>query len=72
MLRPDVPELTKHRLASEIQESRKKVTKNLTQMEETGEVLMSLIAELDQKDASEDPETMISKINEDIELYMEK
>ena len=33
---------------------------------------MSLIAELDQKDASEDPETMISKVNEDIELYMEK
>ena len=72
LLRPDIPELTKHRLASEIQESRKKVEKNLTQMEETGEVLMSLIAELDQKDASEDPETMISKVNEDIELYMEK
>ena len=71
-LRPDIPELTKHRLAPEIQESRRKVEKNLTQMEETGEVLMSLIAELDQKDASEDPETMISKVNEDIELYMEK
>ena len=72
LLRPDSPELTKHRLASEIQEIRKKVEKNLTQMEETGEVLMSLIAELDQKDASEDPETMISKVNEDIELYMER
>jgi phage shock protein A len=71
-LRTDIPELTKHRLATEIQENRKKVEKNLTQLEETGEVLMSLIAELDQKDASEDPEIMINKVIEDIESYMEK
>ena len=66
-LRTDIPELTKHRLDTEIQENRKKVEKNLTQLEETGEVLMSLIAELDQKDASEDPEIMINRVIEDIE-----
>ena len=33
---------------------------------------MSLIPELDQKEAAEDPETMISKVNKDIDLYMEK
>ena len=70
--RQDIPDRTKNRLATEILESRKKVEKNLAQMEEVGEVLMDLIAKLDQKEAAEDLETMIAKVNEDIELYMEK
>ena len=32
LLRPDIPDRTKHRLAEEILESRKKVEKNLAQM----------------------------------------
>ena len=50
-LKEEAPELTKQRLASEIQESRKKVEKHLAQMEETGEVLMGLIAEMDNTDS---------------------
>ena len=71
-LRGYAPELTRQRLVSEIQESRKKVDKHLTQMEGSGEVLMSLIAEMDHENATEDPETTISKVNDDISIYMEK
>ena len=72
LLREDAPELTRQRLASEIQESRKKVEKHLAQMEETGEVLMSLIAEMDHADATEDPETTKRKVYDDISVYMDK
>ena len=72
MFRPDVPDRTKHKLAEEILESRKKVEKNLAQLEEVNKVLMDLIAKLDQKEAAADPESMIKHVNEDIKLYMEK
>ena len=72
LLREDAPELTRQRLASEIQESRKKAEKHLAQMEGTGEVLMRLIAEMDPAEATEDPETTISKVNDDISIYMDK
>ena len=71
-LREEAPELTKQRLASEIQESRKKVEKHLAQMEETGEVLMGLIAEMDSTDSTDDPENTIRKVNDDISINMDK
>ena len=63
LLREDAPELTRQRLALQIQESRKKVEKHLAQMEETGEVL---IAEMDSTDSTDDPENTIRKVNDDI------
>ena len=71
-LREEAPELTKQRLASKIQESRKKVEKHLAQMEETGEVLMCLIAEMDSTDSIDDPEDIIKKVNDDISIHMDK
>ena len=71
-LKEEAPELTKQRLASEIQESRKKVEKHLAQMEETGEVLMGLIAEMDSTDSTDDPENTIRKVNDDISTYIDK
>ena len=41
-------------------------------MVETGEVLMSLIAEMDHADATDDPENTIRKVNDDISIYMDK
>ena len=50
----------------------KKVEKNLVGMEEVGAALMEVIATLDPKEAAEDLEKMVSKVDEDIETYAKK
>ena len=68
----DIPDRTKNRLAEEILNNRQKVEKNLVGMEEVGAALMEVIATLDPKEAAEDLEKMVLKVDEDIETYAKK
>ena len=68
----DIPDRTKNRLAEEIIDNRQKVEKNLLSLEEVGAALIEVIATLDPKEAAEDLEKMVSKVDEDIETYAKK
>ena len=68
----DIPERTVKRLAQNILKGRTTVEANLDSMDTIGAKLIEVITTLEPSEASEDPDAMIIKVNEDMESYHNK